>query len=439
MSFRSWIANLKSACNNGRQGRRTRASRDGGQHRLPTSRFRPLLEALEDRWMPSTLTVLNNLDSGPGSLRAEIAAAHNNDTIVFAPSLAGQTITLTSAELLLSTAVTIQGPGASQLTVSGNNHQFRVFEVNASQPVVLTGLTISNGKGGILNHTALRISSCTISGNTYSGLFNVGTMTVSGCTMAGNTAYDGGGIYSRGTLTASNSTIAGNRSIFGGGGLFAVGNSTVTLTNCTISNNGIINGNTIDAGGGGVYAALGSTVTLTNCTLANNLAIGGSGANGGGLHVHYGATANLTNCTVSGNSAGNGYGIFVDPRFTPGVLFLSNTIVAGNVNPTSDTVGPDISGYVSGADHNLVGDATGSTGIVNGVNGNIVGGNGNPVINADLGPLQNNGGPTQTMALLAGSPPIGHADNAFAPATDQRGFTRLDEPGEATDIGAFEL
>jgi hypothetical protein len=86
-----------------------------------------------------------------------------------------------------------------------------------------------------------------------------------------------------------------------------------------------------------------------------------------------------------------------------------------------------------------VGDATGSTGIVNGVNGNSVGGNSNPVINADLGPLQNNGGPTQTMALLSNSPAIGHADNSKAPATDQRGFTRLDVAGKMIDIGAFEL
>jgi hypothetical protein len=86
-----------------------------------------------------------------------------------------------------------------------------------------------------------------------------------------------------------------------------------------------------------------------------------------------------------------------------------------------------------------VGDAAGSSGLVNGVNGNLVGGNGNPVINADLGPLQNNGGPTQTMALLAGSPAIGQADNSKAPTTDQRGVMRLDEAGETTDIGAFEL
>ena len=133
-----------------------------------------------------------------------------------------------------------------------------------------------------------------------------------------------------------------------------------------------------------------------------------------------------------------GNGIFVDTRFTTsGILSLINTIVAGNINSVNGTVGSDISGYVTWADHSLVGDADG-TGIVYGP-GNIVGGNGNPVINALLGPLQNNGGPTQTMALSAGSPAIGHADNFEAPAMDQRGITRLDETGETTDIGAFEL
>src|SRR4029077_5927140 len=91
--------------------------------------FRPTLEALENRWMPSTLTVINNLDSGTGSLRADISAARRGDTLVFAPNLDGQTITLTSGELLINKNLTITGPGASQLTVSGNNLS-RVFELS---------------------------------------------------------------------------------------------------------------------------------------------------------------------------------------------------------------------------------------------------------------------------------------------------------------------
>jgi hypothetical protein len=70
-----------------------------------------MLQALQDRWLPSTLTVLNILDSGAGSLRAAIAAANPSDTIVFAPSLNGQTITLTGGELIIQHSLTIAGPG----------------------------------------------------------------------------------------------------------------------------------------------------------------------------------------------------------------------------------------------------------------------------------------------------------------------------------------
>jgi hypothetical protein len=133
-----------------------------------------------------------------------------------------------------------------------------------------------------------------------------------------------------------------------------------------------------------------------------------------------------------------GGGIYIS-SFIAGILNLINTIVAGNTTPIG-VGGPDIFGFVATADHNLIGDGNGSLGISNGVNENIVGGElGHPVINADLGPLQNNGGPTQTMALLAGSRAIGHADNSKAPAKDQRGLPRIDEAGETTDIGAFEL
>src|SRR5262245_55752856 len=101
--------------------------------------FRPRLEALEGRDVPSTLTVTNNLDSGKGSLRYQIAHAGNKATIVFAPSLDGKTITLTSGELDITQGLTIQGPGAGQLTISGGNHS-RVFDVNARDRVVLSGL-----------------------------------------------------------------------------------------------------------------------------------------------------------------------------------------------------------------------------------------------------------------------------------------------------------
>ena len=143
----------------------------------PPRDFGPNSKCFEGRWVPSTLTVLNNLDSGAGSLRYEIAAAHAKDTIVFAPALAGQTITLTTGELLLNKNLTITGLGAGQLAVSGNRAS-GVFEVAAKTKVALNGLTIENGA------------------NSYGGgIRNRGSLTVNGCTLSGNSSIDGGGIF----------------------------------------------------------------------------------------------------------------------------------------------------------------------------------------------------------------------------------------------------
>jgi hypothetical protein len=119
-----------------------------------------VLELLEDRTVLSTLTVLNALDSGSGSLRATIKAASSGDTIQFDSSLSGQTITLTSGELVISKSLDIEGLGPDKLAISGNNAS-RVFDVSQNQtPVTVTiaRLTIENGLdsgaatgGGILN------------------------------------------------------------------------------------------------------------------------------------------------------------------------------------------------------------------------------------------------------------------------------------------------
>jgi hypothetical protein len=210
---------------------------------------------LEGRDVPSTLTVNNTLDSGKGSLRYEIARAAKNDTIVFAPSLDGSTITLTSGQLNIATGLTIKGPGAGQLTISGGNHS-RVFEVNANAPVVLSGLTISNGTaaqpnaalpydydgGGILNLSTLTLTGCIVSGNSASapapsyggGIYNAGTLTLTGCSVSNNTANAdnapaaGGGIYNSGTLTITNSTLSGNETNGIGGGIYNAGTLTVS-------------------------------------------------------------------------------------------------------------------------------------------------------------------------------------------------------------------
>src|SRR5262249_38549628 len=119
------------------------------RHSAPTARrrhgsFRPQLESLEGRWVPSTLTVTNSLDTGAagdGSLRGEIAAAQSGDTINFAPGLAGQTITLTNGELAITRSLDIEGPGANQLTVNGN-HASRVFDISGGVTVTIAGMTM---------------------------------------------------------------------------------------------------------------------------------------------------------------------------------------------------------------------------------------------------------------------------------------------------------
>jgi hypothetical protein len=334
--------------------------------------FRPGLECLEDRWLPSTLTVLNNLDSGAGSLRADIAAAHNGDTIVFATNLNGQTITLTSGELLLKHNLTIAGPGPGNLTVSGN-HTSRIFEVAAtvSKPVTLSGLTISNGLaagstgvslsgGGILNQGTLTVSNCTQSGNTTGkggsggGIENDGTLTVSGSTLSANTAPDGsvggagGGIYNSGPLTVSGSTLSGNYAWSGGaifntggtvtvnagsilsgnsaGGGGAIYNQSGTIGSLTI-NASTLSGNSARVQGGGIFD-LSGTVTVSGSTLSGNSAI----LQGGGIYVASGTgnqacTVTVSGSTLSGNLASqSGGGIYVNA----GMVTLTNDTVQSN-------------------------------------------------------------------------------------------------------------
>jgi hypothetical protein len=360
--------------------------------------------------MPSTLTVTSPNDANgyyPGYLRYEIQVAKSGDTIVIDPSLSGQTIQL-GDELFIDKSLTIQNLGAQNVSLSGQGFT-RVFEIKSGVQVTLAGLTIEDGSA---NYNFTR-EVPRIYGTDGGGILNLGALTLSNCTLFNNRAYSGNDLVS----------------VYGGGGIYNVGTLTVSNSSFRSNHSNGWSGTSLGYGGAicNTVGYLGSrgTATLTNCTLAINSAAG----DGGALYVRGGAT--LTNCTISGNTAGYGGGIFVSPR---GILNLTNTIVAQNSGAD-----PDIYGAVATADHNLVGDATGSTGIVNGVNGNIVGGNGHPVINANLGPLQNNGGPTQTMALLPGSLAIGHGNNAKAPATDQRGVARLDVAGELADIGAFEL
>jgi hypothetical protein len=228
------------------------------------------------------------------------------------------------------------------------------------------------------------------------GLLNArGTMTVRDCTITGNSVgYGGGGIENDdGSMTVEGSTLADN---FGGGvgGGIDNCNSTLTVTGCTFARN------ITDAdGGGGIYNFDG-TLTVTGCTFTGNNAV----YEGGGI-ANFSGRLTVSNSTLVGNYAthGNAEGGGI---YNAGTLTLSNSIVAGN----TAFMGPDLSDLSGPVDsrsgYNLIGDGSGLSGISDGVNHNRVGTAANP-IDPLLAPLGNYGGPTQTFALLTGSPALG--------------------------------
>lgn len=396
------------------------------------------------------LIVNNTDDSGDGSLRKAIEDANSTagtDKIIFDSSLNNQTITLTSGELLITDAVTIQGLGADKLTISGNNSS-RVFKVddnneNNQVNVSIEGLTITGGTtsgeddgGGIWNRDNLTLKNTVISDN--------------------EAADDGGGIRNDGELTIINSTIADNKSLdttsqtSGGGGLLNTNKdgALVTIINSTFSGNTGKNGGAIRNDG---------TLNLTNSTLSGNTA----SQSGGGLvntidpdDPTSSGRATISNSTITNNTAGSELGGGIA---NVGTLVVRNSIIAGNtanddIQNTFTVSNIPIPGDITSKGHNLIGSYDGTD--FNNNKRDIVGTSSNP-INPLLDTLQNNGGLTETHALLSGSPAINSgsnsnigrdtkdidSDNIFNELIpfEQRGvgFQRIID--STVDIGAYEF
>jgi hypothetical protein len=256
-------------------------------------RHAPRIEKLEDRTVLSTLTVLNSLDKGAGSLRDAITQADHGDSIIFDPALAGQTITLTSDQLTITKSLNIQGPGGGLLAVSGNDAN-RVFAIKKGLNVTITGLTItqgravgSNGGGGILNDGgALTLVNTIFANNRQFG------------SNADSASMGGGAIYNRsgGVLTICASSFIGNESI-GRGGSFGEGGAiwnqaVATITGSTFNGNRAVGGdgghvrggaNIIGcANGGAIFNQTEAAhLTVVDTTFSGNEAIGGNGGSGG--------------------------------------------------------------------------------------------------------------------------------------------------------------
>jgi CSLREA domain-containing protein len=420
-------------------------------------------------------------DDGTGhcTLRAAITAANlhsGDDGILFDipttdpgynATYGGWFIQLTKALPDIASNVSINGPGAAKLAVQGIQSApgIRIFNVTATGTVSFSGIRIGTTVlytagfhgAGIQNVNAgtINITDCLVDNNSAAGdgagvYNNTGVVNISGTTFReDNTDATGGAIFNgSGTINISNCLLQDNfaQGPTGGGasgGAISNGTGKVNVTSSTISFNFANSGAIASLTSGGV-------ISLANCTLSRNEAQGGGGA----ITVTDG-TVNLTNCTISGNFISNSPnrgagGILVT---APGTVKVKNTLIAKNT-ATGFNVRPELSGTFVSQGFNLVGDPSGSDGF-NAPTDHT--GTFSAALDPKLDPegLQNNGGPTKTIALLFGSPAIDQGAAGIDPitgmtlTTDQRGegFARkFDDPNvtnasslDGTDIGAFEM
>jgi hypothetical protein len=393
------------------------------------------------------IQVSNGNDVGPGSLRHALVQADDGDTIQLLP---GIQVVLTSGELLVNKSVVIT-PVNGRVQIPVSRHPgapaFRIFHIAPGKMVTLSGLIITNGigarvtnhgadaGGGIWNdHATLEINHCTISGNLHTAIFNDNLLTrgdailtINHSTISGNSGSLGGGIRSGPgvanlAVTINHSTITGNSAKIGGGiynnGSTLTGGPMATLTihNCTISGNSANSGGIVSGFGGGISNKGGNTiVSVINSTLSGNSA----DVTGGGINIENGGRVDIFHCTLSGNSA----------RLVGGVDGMARI---GNTVLKTGPMGRNLSSDVRSVGYNLSNDN--GSGVLTAPGDQI---NTNPM----LGPLQDNGGPTLTHALLTGSPALNKGDPNFTPPPDfdQRGAGYPRVVNGRLDIGSFEV
>ena len=466
-------------------------------------------ETLEDRRLLASVTVTNASDvtnadtssitaliadnGGDGiSLREAVEASNNtvgSDTISFDALLAAQTITLGGTDIEITESVTIDATSLTSHVTLNGNLQSRIFDITAATgDFTLTGLTLTGGRTA----TAAYSDSSQAGGairSLSSGNLTLDQTTVSGNGTAGNNSR-GGGIYARGNISLTSSTVSGNSTAGNsadGGGIFTFGDATLTLSN-------IIGNSTVGGDGGGVAVSGGDVILNQSTVSENSTAVDVFGAGrGGGVSAPFGAVV-LNQSTVSGNTTtgflSRGGGI------NGGEVTLIQSTVSGNSTAGTAANGGGIAARneltiiqsTVTDNHALNSGASGGglrlfelsdRGIV--ISGSIVAGNTagegmanlDPTVNAStinysivgmdiapitstssnnfqtdnprLAPLANNGGPTQTHALLESSPAINAGRNELAVdlegvplATDQRsnGFARI-QMG-TVDVGAIE-
>ena len=362
------------------------------------------------------VVVVTNLDdTGEGSLRAVLDEAPADAIVRFDESLLG-TIFLSTRQILLDRDVEIDGPGPDVVAISGGLGT-RIFRVEAGVEATIRGLRLVDGTA-----------------DQGAGVQSAGSLVLDGVVVESCHADRAGGVQSGGDLLMVDCTVRLCTGDNGGG--VAVEAGTGRIERCTFESN-----STTGNSGGGLLVNEGALALVTNCTFSGNFTTGASRSGGaiavfsvgdvGEIHIAF--------CTLAGNSAtGSGGGIFVS---SSSVVRMRGCVVSGNTAPT----GPDAffspSADAASLGHNVVRIGDGS-GLVHGVNGDQVGSAGTPLATL-LGTLGDNGGPTETIPLLLGSP----ARDVVPPAScldatgddlevDQRSEDR--PSGASCDSGAFE-
>lgn len=442
-------------------------STDIGAYEAPTDTLQPSKDLL--------VTTLADHDDGTCGIgdctlreavnRANGVQAYPPLSVRFAPGLAG-TLTLDRnlGELVLTRGITIMGPGARVLAVSGGGY-IRIFRLLGGT-TRLTGLTLregwqatgnpgtSNLGGAIFTQRDLILEDCAFFGNYAAG--------VSAETSGTGGSGRGGAIYNAaGSLLLKRCTFSSG----GSSGNVAAGGEGASVI--TPGANGGAGG---AAQGGAIYNATGATLKAENCTFHGNSTGAGSGGNsnttgragsGGaaaGGAIYSQGIMTLTGCTVSGNVATGGAG--GTARNNPdndgragnaiggimavgGSATLAGTICAANNAGGLGSLSPDVQGAFVSLGFNLIGTSDDSSGITQASDQT---GTDVAPINPGLGPLADNGGQTNTLSLLAGSPARDRG-HSFQLVSDQRGVTRpVNDPaipditgGDGSDIGAVEF
>lgn len=427
---------------------------------------------------------LTNGRSGPfillGGAIWATAGSLTIDEVTIRDSFAG------SGGALSNRSISGSGVGATVVirnsTITGNR-AFDAAGIDNAGNMTIIDSTISNNQtytsmygpsgsgygGGIRNSGTLTIMQSLITGNTANedgaGIENSGELALIESVLSGNTAGSfGGGIAAfSGTANIIRSSIANNTAGDSGGGVFNSG-ARISILDSTVS------GNQATDNGGGIFNYGGGSISLTNSTIGGNQASrSGGGIFNGELSSGSSTGTNslvITNSSIVDNLADaddadgdSGGGIFtVNEAISTTTLF--NAIVAGNRVGLSTPVVNEISGkdLASASAFNLVSDPQSAGGLSDGVLGNIVGDGGGVLPLAQIldSNLTDNGGPTQTYALVTGSPAIdagdstrattpgadgipGTGDDAEEPLDDDQrgaGFSRV--LGASVDIGAFE-